>query len=117
MHYLSKFGGNIKNPNHNNMKIKQKTVKEICYSDLDLSITEFLKSKGYSDKNFDKYGYECIAENEWGNYQSHSFDVEPELPDEEDQRDVTWLGTGGILNWMCFDGILEKGEYLINVCW
>lgn len=94
-----------------------KTIKEIDYYDLDNIITEFLKSKKYSDKNFDKNGYECIAENEWSNYQSHSFDIEPELPDEEDQKNIRYLGTGEILNWMCFDGIIEPGEYLVNISW
>jgi len=99
------------------MNFTTKTINKLDYNDLDKEITAFLKSKNYSEKNFDKYDYECVAENEWGNYQSHSFDVEPEDPDQDEKQDIKGLGTGEILNWMCFDKIIPPGEYLVDVFW
>lgn len=97
-----------------------KTVKEVDYNDLDKAITDFLKSKNFTNKNFDKYGYECIAENEWSNYQSHSFPVEPELPDKFELKELKegeLPSTSCLLNWMCADGLIEKGEYLVDIFW
>jgi hypothetical protein len=95
----------------------RKVVVKVDVRDVDDAITKFLKSKGYGDKNFVKYGYECIAVNEWSNYQSHTFNVEPEMPDDEDKNDPKNLGTGEILNWMCAEGRVEAGEYLIDIFW
>lgn len=91
----------------------KKTVVEIEVYDLDKEITEFLKSKGYQEKNFVKYGYESVAENEWCNYQHHTFTVEPE-PHSLGEGD---LSTGEILDWMCAEGQIEAGKYLVSVFW
>ena len=98
----------------------QKQVTEIEVRDLDDAITEFLKSKGFTNKNFDKYGYEAIAENCWNNYEEHSFDVSPSLPDD---YDLERMGrneapdTSTLLDWMCADGLIEAGEYLVDCSW
>ncbi len=96
-----------------------KTVREVEVRDLDDTITEFLKSKGIQNKNFDKYGYESIAENEWGNYQQHSFTVEPKALDPEDLADLQLHlpSTSELLNWMCLEGQLAAGEYLVDCSW
>jgi len=96
---------------------QEKTVIEVDVREVDTAITDFLRSKNYSDKNlyFHKYGYECIAENEWSNYQSHAFTVTPETP--EDPADIEGLSTGEILNWMCAEGLIKQGEYLVDVFW
>lgn len=103
---------------------EKKTVIEINYNDLDKAITEFLKSKGYSRKNFDKYGYECVAENEWGNYQAHTFTIgkyDWAIPDEDDRNNMLKgehvLSTDEILEWMCAEKLIEPGEYLVEVFW
>ena len=88
-------------------------VISISARELDEAITEFLKLKGFSDKNFDKYGYECIAENKWGNDQEHSFDVEPKVTCKE----LDDLSTLDILNLMCSEGYIEAGEYLVDCSW
>lgn len=95
----------------------KKTIIEINYNDLDTAITSFLKEKGYSEKNFNKYGYECIAENEWCNYQSHSFDVAPNMPTPEELEDLGSLSTGELLDFMCAEGKIEAGEYLVEISW
>lgn len=95
----------------------QKTVIKVDYHDLDTAITSFLKEKGYSEKNFNKHGYECVAENEWCNYQSHCFTVAPNMPTPEELEDLGGLGTGELLDYMCAEGKIEAGEYLIEVFW
>lgn len=93
------------------------TVQKCDVVDVDNAITSFLKEKGFSSKNFDKYGYEAIAENEWSNYQEHSFSVEPTAPDASGLADIGRLSTGKLLNWMCADGKLPAGDYLVEVYW
>ena len=100
--------------------VTKKVVFEVDYNDLDEAITDFLKSKSFTNRNFEKYGYESIAENEWSNDCQHSFIVQPELPDEYDQKrlnDNDAPCTGTLLNWMCADGLIEAGEYLVTVSW
>lgn len=93
------------------------SVTKIDYYDLDECITSFLKEKGYSEKNFNKYGYQCIAENEWCNYQSHSFTVKPKMPTSADLEDLGGLSTGELLDYMCAEGNVEAGEYLVEIFW
>ncbi len=95
----------------------RKVVIEVDYNDLDEAVTTFLKLKNFSDRNFDKHGYECIAVNEWSNYQSHTFTVSPNIPDDDEKNDIGGMGTGEILDWMCAENLVEAGEYLVNVCW
>ena len=99
------------------IKTTTKTVNECEVRDVDNAITLFSKEKDYKEKNFLKWDYECIAENEWSNYQQHSFTVEPEMPDTDKLNDIKGLGTGEILNWMCAEGKLPAGEYLVNCSW
>lgn len=101
------------------LKGTKKSVNEISVRDLDDAITEFLKSKNYSEKNFDEYGYEAIAENEWSNYQQHSFTV---APISTDIKSFNYIGgrlpsTDEMLDWMCAEGQIEAGEYLVDCSW
>jgi hypothetical protein len=96
---------------------ERQVVIQVDYNDLDEAITTFLKSKGFADKMFIKHGYECIAENEWSNYQSHNFDVYSEMPDDEELNDIKGLGTGELLCWMCAEGRVEAGNYSVNIFW
>ena len=99
------------------LKGNKKTVTELEYYQVDTAITDFLLSKGFSKKDMtcSREGYVICAENEWSNDSEHSFDVEPEVL--EDQTTLKYVSTNEILNWMCAEGKIEAGEYLINVCW
>ena len=52
------------------MKTTKKTIFEVDYNELDESINSFLKSKGYTGRDF-----EVISEEELSNYIQKSFDV------------------------------------------
>jgi hypothetical protein len=102
------------------LTVTKKVVLEVDYIDLDEAITTFLKSKSFTNKDFDKFGYESTAENEWNNDCQHSFEVYAELPDVYDQEKLSANeepSTNALLNWMCADGLIEPGEYLVNVSW
>ncbi len=100
------------------MKTTTKTVREIIVSDLDEEITKFLKSQ---DINTGKYGYESIAENEWCNYQYHTFTVDGKVSEYDSDmiknKELKELSTDTILQWMCMEGKIEAGEYLVSVNW
>lgn len=98
------------------MKTIKKNFIQVNDIDLDESITDFLKSKGY-----DILRYESVAENEWNNYSSYQFEIDGEI-DEWDKKSIDsnqWgeLSMLGILNLMAKEGLIEKGDYLISVCW
>jgi len=66
--------------------------------------------------------YEAVAEQEWGNYEQHSFTVEKNTTiNEWDRNDLAngklswklWI----ILNLLADADLIEEGEYLINVSW
>ncbi len=94
---------------------KKKVVIEVDYSELDELI-----EKQYGRK------YECVAYEEWSNYESHSFDVQKEKLDDYDKEKIdNWNSKNGsgmymttiFLNDMCNRGVIEPGEYLVNVYW
>lgn len=91
-------------------------VKKVEVRDLDDAITEFLKSKSFTDSNFLEFGYESAAENEWSNYEEHSFEVEPVFPSDFNTQ-ILDLSTARILNWMCAEKQLESGNYLVSYSW
>ena len=95
------------------LKGTRKVLIEIDVFDLDDAITKFIKSKYYSDKNFDRHGYESIAENEWCNDESHTFTVQPEVSTKE----LDDMSTRDLLNVMCAEGLVEPGEYLVEISW
>lgn len=98
------------------MEVTQKTVFEVDYNDLDDKITQFLESKGYP---FNETGYECIAENEWNNDSCHLWPITNKLSEYTRKKieKLGHLGTGEIMDWMCSEGLIEPGEYLITICW
>jgi hypothetical protein len=102
------------------LSVTKKVVFEVDYNDVDKAITDFLKSKGFHGTNFDKFGYELVAVNEWCNDEEHSINVTMELPKgiyAQRVADGKIPDTRTILNWMCADGLIESGEYLISVSW
>lgn len=69
----------------------------------------------------DKVGhFECIASDEWCNYESHEMDLDGILEDydEEDiqERKYSYM-TCTYLNKLVQMGVIPKGEYLIEVFW
>lgn len=114
------------------MKTKTKTVIEVSYSELDKAITAFLAGHGLYEKlwgvsyNPDSTkacprAYCFCASEEVGNDTSHEYTVEAEQPESYEMADFQageWhYKTGVILNWMCAEGKLEAGEYVVEVCW
>lgn len=95
------------------MKVIKKTVLQVDYKDLDSAIIEFLKSKGYPSK----YNYSCIGENGWNNYESHIFIIDEPSGEKFEVEDFEYLSTDQIMDWMCADGLIEPGEYLIEIFW
>ena len=96
------------------MKTKTKTVIEVDYSELDREVIKFLKSKNLSTD------FNCVAEEEWSNDSEHSFTIEKEQPEDYDREEMETgsysFMVGTILNWMCAEGVLPAGEYLVSVC-
>lgn len=92
------------------MKLEERTVFVVDYNELDRAISEEFKIK-----------YECVAYEEWGNYQSHEFSVKAEPMNKYDLRDLQkndlhWK-TSTLLNEMCHRGKIKPGHYLIKVFW
>ncbi len=84
----------------------------------------------------DKLGfeYECVAENEWNNDSSYTFNnltkngilndsvfmkydlpkVEESINDKKIHRNVWAIG---LLNYMVIKDMIPEGNYIIEVCW
>ena len=106
------------------LKSETKTIISVDYNDVDNAITAFLLEKDALTKSMRsermrerKPRYECVAENKWGNDSEHEIEVEAKDLDEDDKKDMTYVSTGDILDWMCFEGRVKAGTYLINICW
>lgn len=97
-----------------NMNVIKKVVFEVDYNDLDDAISDFLVEKGL------KGNYECVVCEEWGNDESHSFTVTPRIR-ESNKKDIVARNlnyqTAILLDWMCAEGKIEPGEYLVNISW
>lgn len=93
------------------LKYTEKLIREVDYHDLDNFISEIF--------NID---YECVAYEEWGNYQSHPFTVESKPLDEYIARElgcgsIPKYSTGQLLDHACYLEYIEPGEYLIDIFW
>lgn len=100
------------------MKTTKKTILEVDYNELDKSINEFLKEKGIKGE------FEVVADEELNNDSQKSFLVDGkedefflkyDLPDIK--KGKFSFKTGTILNWMCIEGKIEAGEYIVDICW
>lgn len=105
------------------MKTKTITALEVEYHEIDKSIIEFLRSLEieYKPGAIQVSEYSCVACEEMNNNSQHQFSVESKQPywyhiDEILAGKFMW-NTSSILNWMCCAGLIEKGEYLVTVCW
>jgi hypothetical protein len=96
------------------LKVEKKTVFKVDYGDLDDFISEV-------------YGheYEIVADEELSNYSSKEYHVEQEELDDYDMnslRKFTEEGKGQfnarlILTDLCNKGLIETGDYIIDVFW
>src|SRR5688572_13461948 len=99
--------------------MKKKSVIEIDSSEVE-DLAEKHLSLGSNEYSF-------VAIQECGNDSSHQFDVD--LPDRnndwvledieqiEDRKYVPTYRNDLVLSLLCEKGILEPGEYIVNVCW
>ncbi len=95
--------------------MKKKTVIEMEYGELETLVKEALGQP-----------FEFVPDQEASNDSTHSFSVDGSDPDDYDQKKVdefikhgkwsNWLALP-LMNTLCKMGKLEKGEYLVNVCW
>lgn len=103
------------------MKVNKKVIFEVYYNDLDRAITQFLKSKDGNFTFLDGSRYESVSENEWSNDSCYNFNVTGQLSDSNrkiiEEGIFDGLSTRLILDWMCEQGEIEPGEYIIRVSW
>jgi len=99
------------------LQSKKVTYNEVEYGDLDKFINEeFPQLKGR---------FESAAYEEWSNDSCYIMDIDGEPDEYYDNEVAEMLETGKIpsfitqaaLNYLCRLGKIEKGLYLIQVCW
>ena len=96
------------------MRTKKKTLIEVDSFELEEAI----------QKHFGR-DYELIPMQEWGNDQEHAITVDGTLDDYNTEKveafkNLTEPGMfllRSLMNSMAADGVIEKGEYLVTVCW
>jgi hypothetical protein len=77
------------------------------------------------DENYPGCHYECIAAEEWSNYESHDFSIKKGKLGEYDLKKLKSFNSGvfehGItsilLQDLCNKEVIEEGKYLIKVFW
>lgn len=101
------------------MKYQTRTTNFVNYNDLDRAISEFLKEKGAKNTQFEVVAYE-----ELGNDSDKAFNIgkyDFSLPDESDKADILngklHYQTGRILEWMCAEGKIPAGDYVVEISW
>lgn len=101
------------------MKITTKTIHEVDYNDLDEAISEFLKEKGAAKTEFKIVAYE-----ELGNDSAQTFSIggyDWAVPKEKEKAEILkgklHYKTSSIMEWMCSEGKIPSGDYVIEICW
>lgn len=94
--------------------MKKKSIIEITDRELDNLVHDKL---GYKE-------YEFVPVEECGNDSDHSFDVDGKLDKWGLETLEKWkngqfvhYSNGIVLNKLCADGHIEKGEYIVKVSW
>ncbi len=92
---------------------EEKTFRHVDYGDLD----EFLSFHTGRP-------YESCCMEEWNNDSSKEMRIDGKLEDYQRRAVEKFINTGqgsyltrALLNHLCADGILEPGDYLINISW
>lgn len=95
------------------LRIEKYEVMRVNSYDLE----EFIKDVTGQD-------FEFVADQEAGNDTQHEFDVDGDLEDYDEERVDEFLEgeygshlTRPLLNWLAKNGHIEKGTYLVGVCW
>lgn len=91
--------------------MKQITYTELYYKDFDRLVQE----------TYELPNYKCIAENEWNNDSSYTFQDVNGIVDEGDEKALaaktfSWQADL-LLNDLVRRGKLLPGNYIIEVCW
>lgn len=94
-----------------------KVVISVDYNDVDELINSYFNSK--------ERKYECVAYEEWGNSESHDFELKKEKLDAHDKKLIEKAKQGKFehfstrvyLQHLVNEGILPEGEYLIEIFW
>jgi hypothetical protein len=95
--------------------MKKKSIIEITDRELDELV---FKKLGYKNYNF-------VPVEECGNDSSHQFNsidgkldkAELKFFDRWEQCEFVHYSNGTVLNKLCADGHIEKGDYVVTVCW
>jgi len=100
------------------MKTTTKTIRTVDYNELNREIESFLKEKEVSNE-FCVVVEECLS-----NDSSKTFNVDGKLTHSDHKYYIPRILDGKfeyqtrtILNWMCSEGRLEAGEYLVEISW
>lgn len=102
------------------IKVNKRVINEVNYSDLEKLIEEhFGKPNGITE--------ECNlpSQEEWSNDINIKITVEKEMsPYAEGQikdmiskKEYTTYSLNYIMNWLCKEGKIEAGKYMISVSW
>lgn len=98
------------------MRTIKKVVFEVNYGDLERAIQE----------HFDFIEYSICAAEEVGNDSALTFNIDAKPLDEWELKDLEEMKkSNGNKGWrthllmqaMCIDGVIEPGEYLIQISW
>ncbi len=95
--------------------MKKKMFVEMDYNEFDDLVNEFYQTKRFN----------CVAAEEWSNYEDHSFEVKKEKISSYDQETIEELKTDKCPNWsvnialqeLVNNDIIPEGNILITVNW
>lgn len=94
------------------LRAKKKVIFEVSHRDLETFI----------QKEYGRADYDFVSDTECSNDSNHDFTVDGKVDDPErvaafrEQDHIGYL-TGDLLNDMASRGLIEKGTYLVKVCW
>jgi len=101
------------------------TVTKVTDATLDDIITNFLLTKinlilNARQKNrgdYDGWEYKSRCMNDWDSVgETYYFEVITKSPNQiKNTDDIEMLNTSEILNWMCSEGVIDDGDYLVKV--
>jgi hypothetical protein len=119
------------------MELRHRVETKLCVesNDIDKLITDYFKFEkppervaSWETPSKDGkyyYKYEFIAQEEANNYASYAYQVDGVLEswDQEDidkmlkEKKYTQYTTRAILNYLAQEGVIDKGNYMIEVFW
>lgn len=86
-------------------------------------VVDFREMEKKIQDHFGRPDYNIVADNEWDNDSDHALELDGEVTFHEyiekfkaGQRHGMYM-IYDLLNQMVKDGVLEPGNYLIEVCW